>query len=113
GKSRLLRELGDRARAAGAVVLTARLRPDLLSPFEPVSQLLEEGGGRDELLRALAAALGDAPRAAVVAELLTTVGKPHAGAPVEQEHLFAAWLEGLDAFGGTAPAVWLVEDVHW
>ena len=41
GKSRVLRELAASAVAAGAVVLTARLRPDLLSPFEPVAQLLE------------------------------------------------------------------------
>ena len=109
GKSRLLRELSARATSAGAVVLTARLRPDLLSPFEPVAQLLDEGGGRDELRRLL----GDTPRAAVVAEHLAAVGKPRAGAPVEQEQLFAAWLEGLDALAGNAPAVWLVEDVHW
>ena len=96
GKSRLLRELSARATSAGAVVLTARLRPDLLSPFEPVAQLLDEGGGRDELRRLF----GDTPRAAVVAEHLAAVGKPRAGAPVEQEQLFAAWLEGLDALAG-------------
>jgi class 3 adenylate cyclase/tetratricopeptide (TPR) repeat protein len=106
GKSRLLREL---ATSTDAAVLIARLRPDLLSPFEPVAQLLEEGGGRAALVQAL----GDSPRAAVVAELLTTVGKPRAGPPVEQEQLFAAWLEGLDALVGERPAVWLVEDVHW
>ena len=109
GKSRLLRELATSAAASGAVVLTARLRPDLLSPFEPVAQLLDEGGGRD----ALRNALGDSPRATVVADLLATVGKPRVGPAVEQEQLFAAWLEGLDALVGDAPAVWLVEDVHW
>jgi class 3 adenylate cyclase len=109
GKSRVLRELATSAVAAGAVVLTARLRPDLLSPFEPVAQLLEAGGGRAVLLEAL----GDSPRAAVVAELLTAVGKPRVGAAVDQDQLFAAWLEGLDALVGDAPAVWLVEDVHW
>jgi class 3 adenylate cyclase/tetratricopeptide (TPR) repeat protein len=106
GKSRLLREV---ATSIDAAVLTARLRPDLLSPFEPVAQLLEDGGGREALLPAL----GDSPRAAVVAELLSTVGKPRAGAAVEQEQLFAAWLEGLDALVDGRPAVWLVEDVHW
>ena len=106
GKSRVLREV---AASADAAVLTARLRPDLLSPFEPVAQLLDEAGGRD----ALAAALGDSPRAAVVAELLGSVGKPRAGPVVEQEQLFTAWLEGLDALAGDRPALWLVEDVHW
>jgi class 3 adenylate cyclase/tetratricopeptide (TPR) repeat protein len=106
GKSRLLREL---AAGADALVLTARLRPDLLSPFEPVAQLLDEGGGRDALVHVL----GDSPRATVVAELLSTVGRPRAGPAVEQEQLFAAWLEGLDALAGDRPAIWLVEDVHW
>jgi tetratricopeptide (TPR) repeat protein len=106
GKSRLLREL---AASADAMVLTARLRPDLLSPFEPVTQLLDEAGGRE----ALVAALGESPRAVVVAELLSTGGKPRAGPAVEQEQLFAAWLEGLDALAGDRPAVWLIEDVHW
>jgi class 3 adenylate cyclase/tetratricopeptide (TPR) repeat protein len=109
GKSRLLRELSSEAADGGAVVLTARLRPDLLSPFEPVAQLLEEGGGRE----ALAEALGESPRAAVVSELLTTVGRPRRDSAVEQEQLFAAWLEGLDALAGNRPALWLVEDVHW
>ena len=31
----------------------------------------------------------------------------------DREQLFAAWLEGLDAIAAGAPAVWLVEDVHW
>jgi class 3 adenylate cyclase/tetratricopeptide (TPR) repeat protein len=106
GKSRLLREF---AASTDALVLTSRLRPDLLSPFEPVAQLLDEAGGRD----ALVTALGDSPRAAVVAELLGTVGKPRAGPAVEQEQLFAAWLEGLDALAGDRPVLWLVEDVHW
>jgi tetratricopeptide (TPR) repeat protein len=109
GKSRLLRELAATAAGAGAVVLTARLRPDLLSPFEPVAQLLADGGGTE----ALRQALGDTPRAAVVAEHLTTVGKPRLGPAVEQEQLFAAWLEGLDALAGDAASVWLVEDIHW
>jgi class 3 adenylate cyclase len=109
GKSRLLRELSAQAAVGGALVLTARLRPDLLSPFEPVAQLLEEGGGRE----ALAQALGESPRAAVVSELLTTVGRPRRDSAVEQEQLFAAWLEGLDALAGGRAALWLVEDVHW
>ena len=31
----------------------------------------------------------------------------------ERDRLFAAWLEGLDTLAGDAPAVWLVEDLHW
>jgi class 3 adenylate cyclase/tetratricopeptide (TPR) repeat protein len=107
GKSRLVGELA--ARAPGAAVLTARLRPDLLSPFEPVAQLLDSGGGGGRLAEAVA----DDARAAVVLELLGNVREPRPGARVEQEQLFAAWLEGLDALAAGAPALWIVEDVHW
>jgi class 3 adenylate cyclase/tetratricopeptide (TPR) repeat protein len=111
GKTRLLDELA--AAAADAAVLRARLRPDVLSPFEPVAQLA--GGMRTSTeLVALARASGAGEaRAAVVAELLGAVGaaEPHPAA--EREQLFSAWLEGLDAIAGERAAVWLVEDVHW
>jgi hypothetical protein len=111
GKTRLLEELA--AAAAGAAVLRARLRPDVLSPFEPVGQLA--GGMRTpEDLVALARAAGATEaRAAVVAELLGAVGSGEAHAATEREQLFSAWLEGLDAIAGDRAAVWLVEDVHW
>ena len=44
GKTRLVEELGEHSAATGAVVLRARLRPDLLSPFEPVGQLVRSVG---------------------------------------------------------------------
>jgi class 3 adenylate cyclase/tetratricopeptide (TPR) repeat protein len=108
GKTRLLGEL---AAATDAAVLRARLRPDLLSPFEPVGQLAEGSG--DVAALALAAGASEG-RAAVVAELLGAVGSAEAQtARVEREQLFDAWLEGLDAIAGERAAVWLVEDVHW
>jgi class 3 adenylate cyclase len=112
GKTRLLDELA--AAAEGATVLRARLRPDVLSPFEPVAQLA--GGKRAPAeLAALARAAGASEaRAAVVAELLAAVGSAAEAHPAaEREQLFAAWLEGLDAIAGERAAVWLVEDVHW
>jgi hypothetical protein len=112
GKTRLLDELA--AGAAGAAVLRARLRPDVLSPFEPVAQLV--GGTRAPgELAALARAVGATEaRAAVVAELLVAVGAAAEAHPAaEREQLFSAWLEGLDAIAGERAAVWLVEDVHW
>ena len=102
GKTRLLDELA--AAAAGAAVLRARLRPDVLSPFEPVAQLA--GGTRTPSeLGALARAAGAAEaRAAVVAELLGAVGAAAEAHPAaEREQLFAAWLEGLDAIAGERP----------
>jgi len=111
GKTRLLDELAGAAE--GAAVLRARLRPDVLSPFEPVGQLA--GGMRTPAdLVALARAAGATEaRAAVVAELLGAVGSGEAHAATEREQLFAAWLEGLDAIAGGCAALWLVEDVHW
>ena len=112
GKTRLLDELADAA--AGAAVLRARLRPDVLSPFEPVAQLA--GGTRTpgELGALVRAAGAGEARAAVVGELLGAVGAAAEAHPAaEREQLFSAWLEGLDAIAGERPAVWLVEDVHW
>jgi class 3 adenylate cyclase len=110
GKTRLLDELA--AADSRSAVLRARLRPDLLSPFEPVGQLVgaERSAGELEALAREAGA--SAPRAAVVAELLDAVGTAEAHA-AEREQLFAAWLEGLDAVAGDRQALWLVEDVHW
>jgi class 3 adenylate cyclase len=110
GKTRLLGELA--IGAAGAAVLRARLRPDVLSPFEPVAQLA--GAPTPSELAALVRAGGATEaRAAVVAELLGAVGSVETGPAAEREQLFSAWLEGLDAIAGQRAAVWLVEDVHW
>ena len=109
GKTRSLDELAGAA--ADAVVLRARLRPDVLSPFEPVGQLV--AGERD--LEGLARAAGASEaRAAVVAELLGSVSAAEEAHPAaEREQLFEAWLEGLDAIAGHRASMWLVEDVHW
>jgi class 3 adenylate cyclase len=111
GKTRLLDELA--VVATGAAVLRARLRPDVLSPFEPVAQLV--GGMRTptELVALARAAGATEARAAVVAELLGGVGSAEVHPAAEREQLFAAWLEGLDAIAGERASVWLVEDVHW
>ena len=115
GKSRLLTELAAELAEAGAAVLRAQLRPDLLSPFEPVGQLVRSAGLTDAPERLRAAGIGDA-RAEVVLESLEAVVAPAGavpGEPAERDQLFAAWLEGLDALAGDAPEAWLVEDVHW
>jgi class 3 adenylate cyclase/tetratricopeptide (TPR) repeat protein len=111
GKTRLVEELGDHSATTGAVVLRARLRPDLLSPFEPVGQLVRSIGDPDDVIGRLAAG-----RAEVVRDALAAVIAP-VEAPAslweERERLFAAWLEGLDALAGRHDSVWLVEDLHW
>ena len=113
GKTRLLTELAAGAAGRGAVVMAARLRPDVLSPFEPVSQLLNSGGGADKLIENLARQGVGAARGRVVVDLLTAIGTPSSVGPTERDQLFAAWLEGLDALAGDDAALWLVEDVHW
>ena len=115
GKSRLLAELAEGRAAQGARVLTARLRPDSLAPFEPVAQLVRSaapGGDVDRLLAAAGLAPG---RAAAVAETLEAVLHPSAAerASEERERLFRDWLDGLEALAHPRDALWLVEDVHW
>src|SRR4051794_1294009 len=111
GKTRLVEELGDHAATTGAVVLRARLRPDLLSPFEPVGQLVRSVGKPQDVIGRLSAG-----RAEVVRDALAAVIAP-VEAPAslweERDRLFAAWLEGLDALVGEHDSVWLVEDLHW
>jgi class 3 adenylate cyclase len=115
GKSRLLTELASSAARSGAAVLRAQLRPDLLSPFEPVGQLVRSAGLEDAAERLRSAGVGDA-RARVVLDALDAVVAPAGTASAEaaeRDRLFSAWLEGLDALVGGARSVWLVEDVHW
>jgi class 3 adenylate cyclase/tetratricopeptide (TPR) repeat protein len=116
GKTRLLTECGAEGAHRGAAVLRARLRPDLLSPFEPVGQLVRSAGRPDDVVSRLAANGVSPARAQVVADALAAVVAPVEGSTGfgdERERLFAAWLEGLDALADEAPAVWLVEDLHW
>jgi class 3 adenylate cyclase/tetratricopeptide (TPR) repeat protein len=111
GKTRLLEELGTKAAHSGARVFRARLRPDLLSPFEPIGQLVRSVGRPDDVVGRIPGARGEVVRdalGAVVAPVDATRGMAE-----DRDRLFAAWLEGLDALAAGAPAAWLVEDVHW
>jgi class 3 adenylate cyclase len=116
GKTRLLAEYGAEATRRGAPVLRARLRPDLLSPFEPVGQLVRSLGDPADVVRQLTAMGASAARAEVVSDALAAVIAPvetAIGFSDERDRLFAAWLEGLEALAGGAAAAWLVEDLHW
>ncbi len=116
GKTRLLAECGTEAARRGAAVLRSRLRPDLLSPFEPVGQLVRSVAEPSEVASRLIA-FGVAPaRADVIRDALGAVITPveaAGGLGEERDRLFTAWLEGLDAVAGARAAVWLVEDLHW
>jgi class 3 adenylate cyclase/tetratricopeptide (TPR) repeat protein len=116
GKTRLLTEYGAEASRRGAAVFRARLRPDLLSPFEPIGQLVRSVGEPADVTRRLAAAGVPTARAEVVRDALAAVIAPVEAADGfsdERDRLFAAWLEGLDALARGTPAAWLVEDLHW
>jgi class 3 adenylate cyclase/tetratricopeptide (TPR) repeat protein len=135
GKSRLLEESTKAAEARGALIWRARLRPDLLAPFEPIAQLfasalagigkvdvsLDRNVVEEALGKALSSAGTHATRREVVIEEVLTALFPAADgdpgqARVEaglREQRFAAWLEALDALSGDSPSVWMLEDVHW
>ncbi len=116
GKTRLLIEYASQAARRGAVVLRARLRPDLLTPFEPVGQLVRSVPEPGVVARRLISHGVSKARAAVVQEALAAVVAPveaTGGEAQERSQLFAAWLEGLDALAGDAAILWLIEDLHW
>ena len=116
GKTRLLTEYAAQAAVRGVAVLRARLRPDLLSPFESVGQLVRSAAEPREVAGRLTASGLPQGRAAVVEEALAAVVAPvetTGGLAQERDQLFTAWLEGLDALAGDGPVVWLIEDLHW
>jgi class 3 adenylate cyclase/tetratricopeptide (TPR) repeat protein len=113
GKTRLTDEL---VRAASdAAVFRARLRPDVLAPYDGVAQLFTSAIGVDDSIRDRLAGT-DPARAAVVAEAVEAVLFPAAaaeGEPANRDAVFAAWLEAFDALTGGRRALWVVEDAHW
>jgi tetratricopeptide (TPR) repeat protein len=132
GKSRLLAEFANRAESAGALVLRARVRADVLGPAEPVSQLLlgalrgvgaaTREAAPDALAAALAAAGASPGRIEVVAsEVIDTLWPPAAAPSVhsarstaaDRDARLGAWLEALDALAREQLSTWQVEDIHW
>lgn len=118
GKSRLLREFGALARAAGsAVAATWCERDEVAPPFRPWSQLLRRLlEGRD--LPAVRRALG--PGAADVARLVPALREAGDGAldaalsPDEERfRLFDAVSACLTALAVERPAVLLIDDLQW
>ncbi len=110
GKTRLVDEL---AACVDAAVMRARLRPDVLSPYDGVAQLFASAlAGADARARILELMAG--PRAGVVAGAVAGLLSPgERTAYTDRDAAFAAWLEALDALAVGRPALWVVEDVHW
>jgi class 3 adenylate cyclase/tetratricopeptide (TPR) repeat protein len=137
GKSRLLEEFAIAvAPDHGMDVWRARLRPDVLAPYEPVAQLFasalaghgwaatapEADGQLFQILaqslesagasRARAYVVQTEAQALLVPERETGESTGTIGAG-EREQRFRAWLEALDALASGRSVTWLVEDVHW
>jgi class 3 adenylate cyclase/tetratricopeptide (TPR) repeat protein len=123
GKSRLLEEVARLALARGAAVRRARVRPDALSAFRPVAELVEAALGNQslteskEVRRMLAVTLGEARAAVVADELAALIGvsddaADDRDAEGRRSARFAAWSAGLAALAD-GPEIWLLEDVHW
>ena len=114
GKTRLVDELARRT-AGTTRVFRSRLRPDILSPFEPVGQLVHSVAAQDDIGARIRAAGIAAARAEVIAEALSALVAPLASDGMhaaDRASLFETWLDGLDALA-EGDSVWVVEDVHW
>jgi class 3 adenylate cyclase/tetratricopeptide (TPR) repeat protein len=115
GKTRLVEEVASRAR--DIAVARARLRPDVLAPFDAVAQLFASAGAAEaQLLTDRFRSAGIAPsRAAVLVEEVIALFQPagEGAAGRDREGRFLAWLEALDALAGERASLLIVEDVHW
>ena len=106
GKTRLLRELGVRAREAGHRVLAGHCLDlgDSALPYQPFADAFSH--------------LDDAERD-LIAERFPALGpllpwpSPAPGAGVERAELFASVVAGLDSLATERPVLLVLEDVHW
>jgi DNA-binding CsgD family transcriptional regulator len=114
GKTRLASELGERAREAGAMVLSGRCI-DLVGsglPYLPLVEALRRLRG-SPALSDVSSSLRELPR--LVPEL-SAPGTPvplDAGGPDSQLRLFEETLAVLERVGAVAPVVVVLEDLHW
>ena len=111
GKTRLVSELGDRARRAGATVLSGRCI-DLVGSGVPYLPLVEALWP----LRGSPAAAGAHPELARLVPDLTESSEPASvrpGGPESRLRLFEETLALLEHLGAAAPIVLILEDLHW
>lgn len=106
GKTRLLRELGARARAAGHRVLAGHCLDlgDSAPPYQPFSEAFAslDEAERDEL----------ASRFPALGPLLPWPSQAP-GDGVERAELFASVVAGLDSLATDQPLLLVIEDAHW
>lgn len=106
GKTRLLRELGIRARDAGHRVLVGHCLDlgDSALPYQPFAEAFGSlpKGERDELSERFPALAPLLPR-----------GSASPGPGVERADLFASVVAGLDSLAVDEPLLFVIEDAHW
>jgi class 3 adenylate cyclase/tetratricopeptide (TPR) repeat protein len=112
GKSRLAEELRGSLRGR-ATVLTGRCLPYGEGiTFWALGEIVRQLAGGTDLQAALVAALGDGPRAALVAErVLQAAGLEEATSP--REDLTRAVIELFESLARREPLLVVLEDVHW
>ena len=106
GKTRLLRELGIRARQAGHRVLAGHCLDlgDSALPYQPFAEAFSSltDGERDHV----------AERFPALGPLLPWA-TPAPGPGVERAELFASVVAGLDSLAVDQPVLLVIEDAHW
>ena len=114
GKTRLASELGDRAREAGATVLSGRCI-DLVGsglPYLPLVEALRPLRGSPALAD-VSSSLRELSRLVPELSELSTPVPLDARGPDSQLRLFEETLVVLEHVGAEAPVVLLLEDLHW
>lgn len=106
GKTRLVRELVDRANSAGHRVIVGHCL-DLGDSHLPFQPFVEAVGVLDDLERAELAMKFPA-----LAPLLPSSGMSETS-EVDRAELFSAVVSGLDQLAADRPVLLVVEDVHW
>ncbi|QGG42709.1 AAA family ATPase [Aeromicrobium yanjiei] len=106
GKTRLLRELAERARAAGHRVVAGHCLDlgDSAMPYQPFAEAFAsiDDAERDEL----------AARFPALAPLLPWPSAEQS-AGVDRSELFASVVAGLDLLAAEQPLLLVIEDAHW
>ncbi len=119
GKTRLVDEFASRVSGDPTMaVWRARLRPEVIGPYDAVRSLLSqavgEGEARLRLPDRLIASGVLSPRADVLADTLEwTLNGAGTTGETDRSALFAAWLEAFDALAAGRIQIWILEDIHW
>jgi len=118
GKTRLAREVAQRAAQAGAGVLYGGCEPSLSSPYQAFAEALEQLAERNP---AVIAEVVRGPRGRELAQLLPHLAPEPPVAPYAittepgggRHRLHVAVTQALAAYARTMPVVLVLDDLHW